>query len=398
MNNFSEISLCRVLQSSLAKQGFIQPTPVQAQAIPPALAGRDVVATAQTGTGKTLAFLLPMLQSLAQGDGAKGIRALILTPTRELALQIHQAAAQLTADLGIRSTVVVGGMSEVNQLKSLRKGCQIVIATPGRLCDFLDRKLIDLGGVHFLVLDEADRMLDMGFLPSLRVILKTMPASRQTLLFSATIEKSVVHLIESHVRNPIRISIGATKPAGQVKLFVYEVEQDRKLGLLTKLLSAEKGSFLIFVRTKHGTDRLARSLYRVGLKAARIHGNRSQSQRNEALRGFQNGTYRILVATDVAARGIHVDDIAHVVNYDLPQVPEDFVHRVGRTGRAGAHGSASTFSTRSERGEIRKIESALSVRMTPLEAAADVIPRPFHATVMNDPRTAPGRGCPRGPR
>jgi len=364
MNNFSEISLCQVLQSSLAKQGFVQPTPVQAQAIPPALAGRDVVATAETGTGKTLAFLLPLLQSLALGDGARGVRALILTPTRELALQIHQAAAQLASDLGIRSTVVVGGMSEANQLKSLRRGCQIVIATPGRLCDFLDRKLIDLSGVHFLVLDEADRMLDMGFLPSLRVILKTMPASRQTLLFSATIEKSVAHLIDSHVRNPIRISIGATKPASQVKLFVYEVEQDRKLGLLTKLLSAEKGSFLVFVRTKHGTDRLARNLDRVGLKAARIHGNRSQSQRNEALRGFQNGTYRILVATDVAARGIHVDDIAHVVNYDLPKVPEDFVHRVGRTGRAGAHGSASTFSTRSERSEIQKIESALSVRMT----------------------------------
>src|SRR4051812_26139065 len=196
MNNFSEISLCRALQSSLAKQGFVQPTPVQAQAIPPALAGHDVVATAETGTGKTLAFLLPMLQSLAQGDRTKGIRALILTPTRELAMQIHEAAAQLTGDLGIRSTVVVGGMNEANQLKSLRKGSAIVIATPGRLCDFLDRKLIDLSGVHFLVLDEADRMLDMGFLPSLRIILKSMPVSRQTLLFSATIEKSVAHLID----------------------------------------------------------------------------------------------------------------------------------------------------------------------------------------------------------
>jgi ATP-dependent RNA helicase RhlE len=291
-------------------------------------------------------------------------------------MQIHEAAAQLTGDLGIRSTVVVGGMSEANQLKSLRKGSAIVIATPGRLCDFLDRKLINLGGVHFLVLDEADRMLDMGFLPSLRIILKSMPVSRQTLLFSATIEKSVAHLIDSHVRYPIRVAIGAAKPAGQVKLYVYEVEQDRKHGLLTKLLSEQPGSFLVFVRTKHGADRLAKNLDRAGLNAARIHGDRSQSQRNEALKGFQDGKYRVLVATDVAARGIHVDSIAHVVNYDLPQVPEDFIHRVGRTGRAGAHGSASTFSTRSERSEIRKIESALSVRLTPLSAAADVAARP----------------------
>ena len=216
-------------------------------------------------------------------------------------------------------------------------------------------------------------MLDMGFLPSLRIILKAVPASRQTLLFSATIEKSVAHLVAAHVRNPVRVAIGpATKPVEQVTLHVYEVESDRKLSLLTDLIGREPGTFLVFARTKHGTDRLAKKLARTGVKAARIHGGRTQNQRNQALNGFKDGAYRILVATDVAARGIHVEGIAHVVNYDLPQVPEDFIHRVGRTGRAGARGTASTFSTRSERGEIRNIERTLNVRLTPREVAADL--------------------------
>ena len=381
MINFSELSLCSRLQSNLARQGFVQPTPVQAQAIPPALAGQDVVATAQTGTGKTLAFLLPLLQSLADGRGKGGIKALVLSPTRELAMQTHKSFTQIAEGMGIQAAVVVGGMSEAHQLRSVRQGAQVVIATPGRLCDFLDRRLVHLGGVQFFVLDEADRMLDMGFLPSLRAILRAVPASRQTLLFSATIEKSVAHLIVAHVRNPIRVAIGpATKPAEQVNLHVYEVESDRKLSLLANLIGREPGTFLVFARTKHGTDRLARNLARTGVKAARIHGGRTQSQRNQALNGFKDGQYRILVATDVAARGIHVEGIAHVVNYDLPQVPEDFIHRVGRTGRVGAWGTASTFSTRSERGEIRRIERALDVRLTPCEVAAD-LPR--------DPKPAP---------
>ena len=372
MKNFSELSLCTRLQSNLAKQGFVQPTAVQAQAIPPALAGQDVVATAQTGTGKTLAFLLPLLESLAGGRGQDGIKALILSPTRELAIQTNESFTQIAAGLGIQAAVAVGGLSEAHQLRAVRHGAQVLIATPGRLCDFLERRLVNLGGVRFFVLDEADRMLDMGFLPSLRTILKAMPASRQTLFFSATIEKSVAHLVDAHVRNPIRVAIGpATKPAEQVELHVYEVESDRKLSLLTNLIGREPGTFLVFARTKHGTDRLAKNLARTGVKAARIHGGRTQSQRNQALNGFKDGEYRILVATDVAARGIHVEGIAHVVNYDLPQVPEDFIHRVGRTGRAGAWGTASTFSTRSERSEIRRIEQALNVRLTPREAATD---------------------------
>lgn len=392
MTKFSELPLCAPLQRNLMKHGFVEPTPVQNEAIPPALAGRDVVATAQTGTGKTLAFLLPVIQSLtshegkpgksglavvrteqrAQAeasvvrDGKTGIRALILAPTRELAMQIYDSALKLTQGLNLRAAVVVGGMNETTQLRSIRQGAQIAIATPGRLCDFLDRKLIALDKVDVLVLDEADRMLDMGFLPALRQILKHIPQRRQTLLFSATIEKSVAHLISTYVTNPVRVAIGATtKPIERIDLHVYEVEQDRKLSLLEKLLQQEAGSFLVFARTKHGTDRLARRLSASGFDAARIHGDRTQGQRNHALAGFKNGDYRILVATDVAARGIHVDDIAHVVNYDLPQVPEDFIHRVGRTGRAGARGTASTFATRGERGEIRRIETAMKTRLTP---------------------------------
>ncbi len=380
MKNFSELSLCSRLQSNLAKQGFVQPTAVQARAIPPALAGQDVVATAQTGTGKTLAFLLPLLQSLMGGSGKSGINALILSPTRELAMQTNESFTRIAAGTGIRSAVAVGGMSEAGQLRAVRQGAQVLIATPGRLCDFLDRRLASLSGVQFFVLDEADRMLDMGFLPALRTIVKVVPAARQTLLFSATIEQSVAHLIKEYVRNPVRVAIGpSTKPADQVNLHVYEVESDRKLGLLTRLIGQEPGSFLVFARTKHGTDRLAKKLSHTGVKTASIHGGRTQSQRNQALNGFKDGQYRVLVATDVAARGIHVDGIAHVVNYDLPHVPEDFVHRVGRTGRAGARGTASTFSTRNERNEIRRIERALNVRLTPRSVAAD-LPRDSRAS------------------
>ncbi|MCU1337026.1 MAG: box helicase domain protein [Bryobacterales bacterium] len=370
MNTFSNFPLSTTLQSNLAQHGFVQPTPVQTMAIPQQLAGHDLVITAQTGTGKTLAFLLPLLHKLekdrlADQSTPAGVSALILTPTRELAIQINQAFAQLAAGTGIRSAVVVGGLNEQTQLNAIRRGAQVVIATPGRLSDFLERKLVKLGSAHILILDEADRMLDMGFLPTIKRILAVLPGTRQTVFCSATIESSVAPLIQAHLKNPVRIAVGSTtKPAEQIDLHVYEVEQDRKLGLLEKMLQDEHGSFLVFARTKHGADRLAKKLARSGSKAAAIHGDRTQSQRNMALRGFQEGSYRVLVATDVAARGVHVEGIAHVVNYDLPQVPEDFIHRVGRTGRAGLRGTASTFSTRSERGEIRKIEQLLDLQLT----------------------------------
>ncbi|HVW85430.1 MAG TPA: DEAD/DEAH box helicase [Bryobacteraceae bacterium] len=382
MNNFSELELCSALRNNLAKHGFVTPTPVQAKAIPPALAGQDVVATAQTGTGKTLGFALPVLQSLVANKPGPGIKAVILSPTRELALQINESFAKLTPGTGIQTAVVVGGMSEGPQLKAIRAGAHVIVATPGRLCDYLQRGLVDLRNTRCIVLDEADRMLDMGFLPSIRAILKTLPETRQTLLFSATIEKSVAHLINSYVRNPVRVAIGAvTRPAEQVNLHYYEVESDRKLDLLNHLLREEQGAFLVFSRTKHGTERLAKNLNRSGVKAARIHGDRTQGQRNQALNGFKDGDYRVLVATDVAARGIHVDNIAHVVNYDLPQAPEDFIHRAGRTGRAGARGTASTFIGKPERSEIRRIERALGVRMTQRE-----VPAGMEATVLREER------------
>ena len=277
--------------------------------------------------------------------------------------------AKLGHGTGIRAAVVVGGLNERTQLQNIRRGAQVLIATPGRLCDFLSRQLVNLGGVRILVLDEADRMLDMGFLPSIKRIMSATPAQRQTLFFSATIETSVKHLVETHVRNAVRIECGCTtKPVAEVDLHFYEVDQDRKLGLLTSMLHEEQGSFLVFARTKHGAERLAKKLAQGGAKTAAIHGDRSQNQRNQALKGFQDGYYRVLVATDV-------------VNYDLPQAPEDFIHRVGRTGRAGARGTASTFGTRQERSEISRIERTLGVRMT----RRDVSP----AVVREEGRSAP---------
>jgi ATP-dependent RNA helicase RhlE len=390
MMNFSELSLSAPVKSNLAKHGFAQPTPVQAQAIPPALAGRDLVATAQTGTGKTLAFVLPIIHRLEGQPSPSGIRAVILSPTRELALQIHQTFAKMAAGTAIRAAIAVGGLNERTQLQSIRKA-QVLIATPGRLFDFLGRQLLNLQGVLMLVLDEADRMLDMGFLPTIRKIMAAMPPDRQTLFFSATIETSVKHLVETHVRNAVRIEVGsATKPIEKVALHLYEVEQDQKLGLLERMLHQEQGSFLVFARTKRGADRLSKKLAREGVKTAAIHGDRSQNQRNQALRGFQEGQYRVLVATDVAARGIHVEGISHVVNYDLPQVPEDFIHRVGRTGRAGARGTASTFAMRSERTSVAHIERALDTRLQRREVPKDISrEQKGSAPVMVIPSTPP---------
>lgn len=376
MQHFSELNLCSALRNNLDTSGFVTPTPVQAQAIPPVMEGRDVVATAQTGTGKTLAFSIPLIEALAAAPREKAIRVLILTPTRELAIQIDAAFRQLAHGMHIRTAVVVGGMSESNQMRDISAGAQVVIATPGRLCDYLDRRLIDLSGAATVVLDEADRMLDMGFLPSLRIILDKLPAKRQTLLFAATMEQSVAGLVASYVHNPVRIAVEASAEiTGQIDFLGYEVPQASKFDLLEHLLKREKGSFLIFVATREGADRLTKFLERGRHKVAAIHGDRSQSQRNESLQGFKDGVYRVLVATDVAARGIHVDDIAHVVNYDLPHEPENFIHRVGRTGRAGARGASWTFVTPIERSAVRTYERALSIQMQFRELPS--LPRPI---------------------
>jgi len=394
MKTFTELSLSPLLEANLSRNGFVTPTPIQAAAIKPALAGEDLIATAQTGTGKTLAFVLPIIQALTAKDLPPGIRTVILSPTRELALQINDTFVKMAAGTRLRTAVVVGGLSESVQLQAIRKGAQVVIATAGRLYDYLSRRLINLSQVQILVLDEADRMLDMGFLPTIERIMAALPAARQTLLFSATIEPSIRHLLDVHVPRAVRIEVGSTtKPAGEVDLRLYEVEQENKLGLLQSLLQRDEGSFLVFARTKHGADRLARRLSDCGVRTAAIHGDRSQNQRNQALRGFQSGSYRVLVATDVAARGIHVDSISHVVNYDIPKAPEDFIHRVGRTGRAGARGTASTFGTRLERSTVAEIERKLDIRLTRYTEAGDV------SAIQSDPITIrPRRWQTFGPR
>jgi len=331
--------------------------------MPHAFAGRDIVATAQTGTGKTLAFMLPLMEALMQTSSRK-VEVLVLVPTRELAMQVLDVYEKLRNRKLPAGALVIGGMSEKNQIRAIRSGARLVVATPGRLEDFLRRRMIDLRSVKTLVLDEADRMLDMGFLPAIRRIMDELPAERQTLCFSATLEKSVAALVNDYLRNPIRVAIGSvSKPAETVELHAFEVPLAQKADVLRRLLYDEKGQTLVFARTKRGTERLANDLVRDGFAAAMIHGDRSQAQRTSALSGFDAGKYKVLVATDVASRGIHVRDVAHVINYDLPTLPEDFIHRVGRTGRAGSHGRATSLVSGAEVSELRSIERALKLRI-----------------------------------
>jgi ATP-dependent RNA helicase RhlE len=363
MQSFSELSISLSLKERLASARFSTPTPVQAAAIPQALEGKDVIATAQTGTGKTLAFLIPVMEKLS-AQRASGIGALVLLPTRELAMQVIAQYNALRSKQTPPAALVVGGLPEGRQLDAIRQGARLVVATPGRLQDYMDRKLVSLAGVKTLVLDEADRMLDMGFLPAIRRIVSAVPTERQTLCFSATMDGAIAQLVSDYTKNPVRLSFGSTlKPSENVRLQAFEVADGEKPDVLFRLLSKENGRCLIFSRTKRGTERIAKSLNRQGINAAMIHGDRSQSQRTAALTGFQRGQYRVLVATDVAARGIHVQDIAHVINYDLPEVAETFIHRVGRTGRAGERGVASTLFARDQRPELFELERTLGIRM-----------------------------------
>jgi ATP-dependent RNA helicase RhlE len=362
MTTFTELPLSSALQQKLAAAQFITPTPIQTQAIPPALEGKDVLATSQTGTGKTLAFLIPLIELLHR-EKTRQVHALVLLPTRELAMQVNEEYEKLRSKTLPKAALVIGGVSEGGQMRDLRHA-SVIFATPGRLEDFLDRKIVDLRHVKLLVLDEADRMLDMGFLPSIRRILSCLPVRRQTLCFSATLEQSVASLVHEYMRQPVRVALGSVlKPAESVQLKAYEVRPGEKLGVLRQLLYEEKGQTLIFTRTKRGTQRLANELVRDGFAATMIHGDRSQSQRNGALAGFQEGRYQILVATDIASRGLHVDDVAHVINYDLPKMAEDFIHRVGRTGRAGLQGRASSLVAGAEVMELRSIERTLKLRI-----------------------------------
>jgi len=363
MTTFAQLPLSSALQQKLAAAQFTTPTPVQAQAIPHALAGKDVIATAQTGTGKTLAFLIPIIERL-QREPSRQVHALVLLPTRELAMQVNAEYEKLSSKNLPKSALVIGGLAEKAQIAALRAGSNLVIATPGRLQDFITRKLVDLSQIKILVLDEADRMMDMGFLPSLRRIISILPRQRQTLCFSATMEQSVAGLVQDCTRDPLRVAAGQVlKPVESVQLQAYEVRPTEKLDVLRQLLYSKKGQTLVFARTKRGTERLAKELVRDGFAAAMIHGDRTQSQRNGALSGFQQGRFKILVATDLASRGLHVDDVAHVINYDLPNLAEDFIHRVGRTGRAGSQGLASTLVAGAEVLGLRQIERMLQLRM-----------------------------------
>jgi ATP-dependent RNA helicase RhlE len=377
MTTFSELPLSSALQRRLAAAQFTNLTPIQKRAIPPALEGRDVIGTAQTGTGKTLAFLIPLIETLQQ-EPARHAVALVLLPTRELAMQVHDQFEQLRTNRMHKAALIIGGVPEKAQIQSLRAGSPLVIATPGRLQDLMDRRFADLRNVKVLVLDEADRMLDMGFLPAIRRILWAVPDERQTLCFSATMEQSVAGLVSEYMRDPVRVALGSVlKPAESVELKAYEVRPGEKLDVLRQLLYAEKGQTLIFTRTKRGAERLAKELVRDGFAAAMIHGDRSQSQRNGALNGFQEGRFQVLVATDIASRGLHVDDVAHVINYDVPKMAEDFIHRVGRTGRAGLQGRASTLAAGAEVLELRQIERTLKLKMErkQTEMATDAPPR-----------------------
>jgi ATP-dependent RNA helicase RhlE len=377
MTSFSQLPLSASLQQSLSVAQFHTPTPIQAAAIPHALAGKDLMATAQTGTGKTLAFVVPIIERLLQSPSSRHVEALVLVPTRELAMQVHEQFEQLRGKVLPSAALIIGGGAEQRQLKAIRSGARVLVATPGRLEDFLGRKLADLRHVAVLVLDEADRMLDMGFLPSLRRIVGVLPRQRQTMCFSATLEASVAGLVSEYTRNPVRIALGSTlKPVESVELRAFEVTAANKFDALCHLLRSEKGRTLVFARTKRGTERLAKHLVREGFLTAMIHGDRSQPQRNAALSGFEEGRFKVLVATDVASRGLHIEDVAHVINYDLPTLPEDFIHRVGRTGRAGASGRASTLVNAVETLELRQIERSLQLRIERKQIDAEALAGP----------------------
>jgi len=358
--SFQVLGLDPKILQAVQEAGYTEPTPIQAQAIPHIVAGHDLIGIAQTGTGKTAAFTLPMLTRLANaiGGAPRGTRALVLAPTRELVLQIEENVRAYARHLPLRVATVFGGVGEQPQISALRAGTQLIIACPGRLLDLMGRRCADFSNLQFLVLDEADRMLDMGFLPSIRQIVRQLPTKRQTLLFSATLSKEIEGLTHEFQHNPKLVQIGRrSNPAETVTQLVYEVPKHLKTALLVHLLN-EPGMdmVLIFSRMKHAADRLARQLEQKGIRTATLHSNRSQSQRLRALKDFKSGAVRVLVATDIAARGIDVDGISHVVNYDFPLHVEDYVHRIGRTGRANAVGDAISFVTNEDHGELRALE------------------------------------------
>ncbi len=362
---FHQLSIHPTILKALAQQQYVTPTPIQTKAIPPALSGRDLLGCAQTGTGKTAAFAVPILQRLHSQEvpmpGRRPIRALILTPTRELALQIYESFLAYGRYTGLRAAVIFGGVAQGPQEQNLRRGVDILVATPGRLNDLIGQGLVNLSQVEVLTLDEADRMLDMGFIHDVKRILQKTPAHKQTLFFSATMPKEIADLSDSLLRDPVKVDVApAAQTVDLIAQSVYFVDKVNKRSLLLHLLRDRSiQSALVFTRTKHGADRVVRELQRGNVNAQAIHGDKSQASRQQALNGFKNKTIRVLVATDIAARGIDIDELSHVINFDLPDMPETYVHRIGRTGRAGHTGIALSFCDIEEKEKLRAIEKLI---------------------------------------
>jgi ATP-dependent RNA helicase RhlE len=391
MNDFP---LIPALAEALADMGYTRPTPIQAEAIPVALTGRDLIGCAATGTGKTAAFLLPILQRL-QGRRHAGCRALVLSPTRELAMQIDEQALALGYHVGLSAVSVVGGVDMGPQERALRDGSDIVVATPGRLLDHMRFKYVDLGAVEVVVIDEADRMLDMGFLPDVQRILAALPATRQTLLFSATLPAKILDLARAFLHDPVSIIVDRQQPAGGISHSTYRVAQDRKSPLLASLLRPNQmRSVLVFVKRKVDADRLARTVTRGGVTATSIHSDRSQAERTAALEAFRRGDCSVLVATDVAGRGLDISGISHVINFDVPRSPADYIHRAGRTARAGATGQVITFIAPEEETLLTRIRAELGITLADApQRDANVRPGAVAQPVRARPR--PRRGGPR---
>ncbi len=402
---FEELRLNRPLLDAVRTAGYETPTPIQAEAIPYILEGKDVLAVAQTGTGKTAAFALPILHRLGDGRsprpeqqgrrGSRKIRCLVLAPTRELAQQIMDSFKSYGRFCKTRQTVVYGGVNKHAQTRTLRAGVDVLVATPGRLLDHMADGNVSLDGVEMLVLDEADRMLDMGFLPDIRRILAKVPKRRQSLLLSATMPKPIRDLSRDILSNPVSVEVArVSSPAEAIEHFAYRVEKSEKSQLLCTLL--ENTPFtraLVFTRTKHGADKVVRNLTKAGIEAAAIHGNKSQNARTRALAAFRSGKTAVLVATDIAARGLDIENISHVINYDLTAEPETYVHRIGRTGRAGASGTALSFVSGEDRGSLRDIERLICTQLRPAgDLPGYVAPKVMFAELPHRPRSAAPRG------
>jgi ATP-dependent RNA helicase RhlE len=387
--NFEQLNLIEPILLALKNEGYTHPTPIQQQAIPVVLQGNDLLGCAQTGTGKTAAFAIPILQLLHQNKnavrGTRPIKALILTPTRELAIQIDESFASYGKNLDIRHTVVFGGVSQVPQVNALRNGVDVLIATPGRLLDLIDQRVINLSQLEMFVLDEADRMLDMGFIHDVKKVITKIPAKRQTLFFSATMPPEIAKLANTILNQPVKAEVTpVSSTAEKITQAIYHVDKMNKKSLLLHVLeNNDIGSVLVFTRTKHGADKVVKDLKRANIQAEAIHGNKSQNARQRALTMFKGGELKVLVATDIAARGIDVDDLSHVINYELPNVPETYVHRIGRTGRAGASGIALSFCDAEERVYLKDIQKLIGQT---LPVAND---HPYHLHFVPGVRTAP---------